>query len=284
MNATEKLVASSLERNFGQEISTRYQGNEQAQMRSKEVIKEIAAVVEPLVATLGIESKTVKKTIPFLYELQKNQFCDMSAYPYPLLLVNGTSENTEKYWRDLPTYWTDEANKIALPYVVEHIKRNPARQKMLEFHEWLLTVVEQINQQLDAAFRVKLVFESDMRIRLRVYEVNQIAIEVHFLDNHDTEQQHLAYDVSLDAELEIKARLLLRQGILTENLNLEALKIYTKAVLPIAHSLENLSGRGLTAEETKKLTKLLTKEEPKIMEDTDLTSKAVAFLQEAVQK
>ncbi|MBC1722741.1 hypothetical protein IA817_13160 [Listeria seeligeri] len=284
MNATEKLVASSLERNFGQEISTRYQGNEQAQMRSKEVIKEIAAVVEPLVATLGIESKTVKKTIPFLYELQKNQFCDMSAYPYPLLLVNGTSENTEKYWRDLPTYWTDEANKIALPYVLEHIKRNPARQKMLEFHEWLLTVVEQINQQLDAAFRVKLVFESDMRIRLRVYEVNQIAIEVHFLDNHDTEQQHLAYDVSLDAELEIKARLLLRQGILTENLNLEALKIYTKAVLPIAHSLENLSGRGLTAEETKKLTKLLTKEEPKIMEDTDLTSKAVAFLQEAVQK
>ncbi|MBF2598866.1 hypothetical protein [Listeria seeligeri] len=284
MNATEKLVASSLERNFGQEISTRYQGNEQAQMRSKEVIKEIAAVVEPLVATLGIESKTVKKTIPFLYELQKNQFCDMSAYPYPLLLVNGTSENTEKYWRDLPTYWTDEANKIALPYVLEHIKRNPARQKMLEFHEWLLTVVEQINQQFDAAFRVKLVFESDMRIRLRVYEVNQIAIEVHFLDNHDTEQQHLAYDVSLDAELEIKARLLLRQGILTENLNLEALKIYTKAVLPIAHSLENLSGRGLTAEETKKLTKLLTKEEPKIMEDTDLTSKAVAFLQEAVQK
>ncbi|WP_343363416.1 hypothetical protein [Listeria seeligeri] len=284
MNATEKLVASSLERNFGQEISTRYQGNEKAQMRSKEVIKEIAAVVEPLVATLGIESKTVKKTIPFLYELQKNQFCDMSAYPYPLLLVNGTSENTEKYWRDLPTYWTDEANKIALPYVLEHIKRNPARQKMLEFHEWLLTVVEQINQQLDAAFRVKLVFESDMRIRLRVYEVNQIAIEVHFLDNHDTEQQHLAYDVSLDAELEIKARLLLRQGILTENLNLEALKIYTKAVLPIAHSLENLSGRGLTAEETKKLTKLLTKEEPKIMEDTDLTSKAVAFLQEAVQK
>ncbi|WP_271004047.1 hypothetical protein [Listeria seeligeri] len=284
MNATEKLVASSLERNFGQEISTRYQGNEQAQMRSKEVIKEIAAVVEPLVATLGIESKTVKKTIPFLYELQKNQFCDMSAYPYPLLLVNGTSENTEKYWRDLPTYWTDEANKIALPYVLEHIKRNPARQKMLEFHEWLLTVVEQINQQLDTAFRVKLVFESDMRIRLRVYEVNQIAIEVHFLDNHDTEQQHLAYDVSLDAELEIKARLLLRQGILTENLNLEALKIYTKAVLPIAHSLENLSGRGLTAEETKKLTKLLTKEEPKIMEDTDLTSKAVAFLQEAVQK
>lgn len=284
MNATEKLVASSLERNFGQEISTRYQGNEQAQMRSKEVIKEIAAVVEPLVATLGIESKTVKKTIPFLYELQKNQFCDMSAYPYPLLLVNGTSENTEKYWRDLPTYWTDEANKIALPYVLEHIKRNPARQKMLEFHEWLLTVVEQINQQLDAAFRVKMVFESDMRIRLRVYEVNQIAIEVHFLDNHETEQQHLAYDVSLDAELEVKARLLLRQGILTENLNLEALKIYIKAVLPIAHSLENLRGRGLTAEETKKLTKLLSKEEPKIMEDTDLTSKAVAFLQEAVQK
>ncbi|MBC1765410.1 hypothetical protein HCA09_12470 [Listeria seeligeri] len=284
MNATEKLVASSLERNFGQEISTRYQGNEQAQMRSREVIKEIAAVVEPLVITLGIESKTVKKTIPFLYELQKNQFCDMSAYPYPLLLVNGTSENTEKYWRDLPTYWTDEANKIALPYVLEHIKRNPARQKMLEFHEWLLTLVEQINQQLDAAFRVKLVFESDMRIRLRVYEVNQIAIEVHFLDNHDTEQQHLAYDVSLDAELEIKARLLLRQGILTENLNLEALKIYTKAVLPIAHRLENLSKRNLTAEETKKLTKLLTKEEPKIMEDTDLTSKAVAFLQEAVQK
>ncbi|WP_271001898.1 hypothetical protein [Listeria seeligeri] len=284
MNATEKLVASSLERNFGQEMSTRYQGNEQEQMRSKEVIKEIAAVVEPLVATLGIESKTVKKTIPFLYELQKNQFCDMSAYPYPLLLVNGTSENTEKYWRDLPTYWTDEANKIALPYVLEHIKRNPARQKMLEFHEWLLTVVEQINQQLDAAFRVKLVFESDMRIRLRVYEVNQIAIEVHFLDNHDTEQQHLAYDVSLDAELEVKARLLLRQGILTENLNLEALKKYTKAVLPIAHSLKNLSKRGLKAEETKKLTKLLTKEEPKIMEDTDLTSKAVAFLQEAIQK
>ncbi|MBC1757864.1 hypothetical protein HB838_11900 [Listeria seeligeri] len=284
MNATEKLVASSLERNFGQEISTRYQGNEQAQMRSREVIKEIAAVVEPLVTTLGIENKTVKKTIPFLYELQKNRFCDMSAYPYPLLLVNGTSENTEKYWRDLPTYWTDEANEIALPYVLEHIKRNPARQKMLEFHEWLLTLVEQINQQLDAAFRVKLVFESDMRIRLRVYEVNQIAIEVHFLDNHDTEQQHLAYDVSLDVELEIKARLLLRQGILTENLNLEALKIYTKAVLPIAHRLENLSGRGLTAEETKKLTKLLTKEEPKIMEDTDLTSKAVAFLQEAVQK
>lgn len=284
MNATEKLVASSLERNFGQEISTRYQGNEQAQMRSREVIKEIAAVVEPLVTTLGIENKTVKKTIPFLYELQKNQFCDMSAYPYPLLLVNGTSENTEKYWRDLPTYWTDEANKIALPYVLEHIKRNPARQKMLEFHEWLLTLVEQINQHLDAAFRVKLVFESDMRIRLRVYEVNQIAIEVHFLDNHDTEQQHLAYDVSLDVELEIKARLLLRQGILTENLNLEALKIYTKAVLPIAHRLENLSGRSLTAEETKKLTKLLTKEEPKIMEDTDLTSKAVAFLQEAVQK
>ncbi|MBC1422453.1 hypothetical protein [Listeria seeligeri] len=284
MNATEKLVASSLERNFGQEISTRYQGNEQAQMRSREVIKEIAAVVEPLVTTLGIESKTVKKTIPFLYELQKNQFCDMSAYPYPLLLVNGTSENTEKYWRDLPTYWTDEANKIALPYVLEHIKRNPARQKMLEFHEWLLTLVKQNNQQLDAAFRVKLVFESDMRIRLRVYEVNQIAIEVHFLDNHDTEQQHLAYDVSLDAELEIKARLLLRQGILTENLNLEALKIYTKAVLPIAHRLENLSKRNLTAEETKKLTKLLTKEEPKIMEDTDLTSKAVAFLQEAVQK
>lgn len=165
MTDTEKLVASTLERNFGKEISLRYKGNESAQIRSEEVIKKIATVVEPLVTSLGIESKTVKKTIPFLYELQKNQFCDMSAYPYPLLLVNGTSVDTEKYWRDLPTYWTDEANRIALPYVLEHIKRNPTRQKMLEYHEWLLVIVQQLNMQLDAAFRVKLVFESDMRIR-----------------------------------------------------------------------------------------------------------------------
>lgn len=74
-------------------------GNEAAQMRAEEVIGEIAIVIAPLVEKLGIENKTVKKTIPFLYELQKNQFCDMSAYPYPLLLVNGTSTDTEKYWR-----------------------------------------------------------------------------------------------------------------------------------------------------------------------------------------
>ncbi|MGC9250055.1 hypothetical protein [Listeria ivanovii] len=279
MTDTEKLVASTLERNFGKEISLRYKGNESAQIRSEEVIKKIATVVEPLVTSLGIESKTVKKTIPFLYELQKNQFCDMSAYPYPLLLVNGTSVDTEKYWRDLPTYWTDEANRIALPYVLEHIKRNPTRQKMLEYHEWLLVIVQQLNMQLDAAFRVKLVFESDMRIRLRVYEVSKVALEIHFLDNHDTEQQHLAYDASLDTDLEVKARLLLRQGILTENLNLDALKVYTKAVLPVAHSLEKLDQQALTAEQMKKLAKLLTKEEPKIMEDTNLTSKAVEFLQ-----
>lgn len=89
----------------------------------------------------------------------------------------------------------------------------------------------------------------------------------------------MAYDASLDTDLEVKARLLLRQGILTENLNLDALKVYTKAVLPVAHSLEKLDQQALTAEQMKKLAKLLTKEEPKIMEDTDLTSKAVEFLQ-----
>lgn len=55
-----------------------------------------------------------------------------------------------------------------------------------------------------------------------------------------------------------------------------------KSVLPIAHSLKNLE--HLTFEETKKLTKLLTQEEPKIMEDTDLTSKALDFLQKAAQQ
>ncbi|AIS62078.1 hypothetical protein [Listeria ivanovii] len=283
MTDTEKIVASILERNFGKEVSLRYKDNESAQVRSEEVIKKIATLVEPLVTSLGSESKTLKKTIPFLYELQKNQFCDMSAYPYPLLLVNGTSADTEKYWRDLPTYWTDEANKIALPYVLEHIKRNPVRQKMLEYHEWLLVTVQQLNTQLGAAFRVKLVFESDMRIRLRVYEVSKVALEIHFLDNHDTEQQHLAYDASLDVDLEVKARLLLRQGIVTENLNLVALKVYTKAVLPVAHSLEKLEQQALTAEQMKKLAKLLTKEEPKIMEDTDLMSKAVEFLRKLSQ-
>ncbi|MBC1483279.1 hypothetical protein HCJ58_01820 [Listeria sp. FSL L7-1509] len=279
MTDTKNLVTTILERNFGQEISIRYKGSKQAQKRSEEVIEEIATVIAPLVTTLGIDSKTVKKTIPFLYELQKNQFCDLSSYPYPLLLVDGTSENTEKYWRDLPIYWTDQANKIALPYVLEHIKQNNARQKMLAYHQWLLTTVQQLNNQLNASFRVKLVFESDMRIRLRVYEVSRIAMEVHFLDNHETEQQHLAYDVSLDADLQIKVRLLLRQGILTENLNLEALKNYTTAVLPIAHSLKNLEQLDLTVSETKQLTKLLTKEEPKIMEDTDLTSNTIDFLQ-----
>lgn len=282
MNETQKLVAASLERNFGKDIGTRYVGNEKAQLRAEEVIEEIAIVLAPLVEQLGIESKTVKKTIPFLYELQKNQFCDMSAYPYPLLLVNGTSADTEKYWRDLPTYWTDDANKIVLPYVLEHMKNNKVRQKLLAFHAWLLGEVAEMNEELGAAFRVKLVFESDMRIRLRVYEVEQIAVEVHFLDNHDTEQQHLGYDVSLDAELEVKARLLLRQGILTENLGLEALKAYIKSVLPIAHNLETL--KQLTGEETKKLTKLLMQEEPKIMEDTDLTSKALDFLQKLAPK
>ncbi|MBC1449128.1 hypothetical protein HB804_06475 [Listeria welshimeri] len=282
MNETQKLVAASLERNFGKDIGTRYVGNEKAQLRAEEVIEEIAIVIAPLVEQLGIESKTVKKTIPFLYELQKNQFCDMSAYPYPLLLVNGTSADTEKYWRDLPTYWTDDANKIVLPYVLEHMKNNKVRQKLLAFHAWLLGEVAEMNEGLGAAFRVKLVFESDMRIRLRVYEVEQIAVEVHFLDNHDTEQQHLGYDVSLDAELEVKARLLLRQGILTENLGLEALKAYIKSVLPIAHNLETL--KQLTGVETKKLTKLLMQEEPKIMEDTDLTSKALDFLQKLAPK
>lgn len=37
-----------------------------------------------------------------------------------------------------------------------------------------------MNEELGADFRIKLVFESDMRIRLRVYDVEQIAIEVHF--------------------------------------------------------------------------------------------------------
>ncbi|ENI0825428.1 hypothetical protein ABW752_000418 [Listeria innocua] len=282
MNETQKLVAASLERNFGKNIGARYEGNEEAQLRAEEVIEEIAIVIAPLVEKLGIESKTVKKTIPFLYELQKNQFCDMSAYPYPLLLVNGTSADTEKYWRDLPTYWTDEANKIVLPYVLEHIKNNKVRQKLLSFHAWLLGEVAEMNTELGAQFRVKLVFESDMRIRLRIYEVEQIAIEVHFLDNHDTEQQHLGYDVSLDAELEVKARLLLRQGILTENLGLVALKAYIRSVLPIAHSLKKLE--KLTDEEAKKLTKWLTHEEPKIMEDTDLTSKALDFLQKVAQQ
>ncbi|MBC6116422.1 hypothetical protein HCA12_01375 [Listeria innocua] len=282
MNETQKLVAASLERNFGKDIGARYEGNEEAQLRAEEVIEEIAIVIAPLVEKLGIESKTVKKTIPFLYELQKNQFCDMSAYPYPLLLVNGTSADTEKYWRDLPTYWTDEANKIVLPYVLEHIKNNKVRQKLLSFHAWLLGEVAEMNTELGAQFRVKLVFESDMRIRLRIYEVEQIAIEVHFLDNHDTEQQHLGYDVSLDAELEVKARLLLRQGILTENLGLVALKDYIRSVLPIAHSLKKLE--KLTDEETKKLTKWLTHEEPKIMEDTDLSSKALDFLQKVAQQ
>ncbi|MCD2252851.1 hypothetical protein [Listeria marthii] len=281
MNETEKVVAALLERNFGKNIGTRYPGNEEAQLRAEEVIEEIAIVIAPLVEKLGIESKTVKKTIPFLYELQKNQFCDMSAYPYPLLLVNGTSADTEKYWRDLPTYWTDDANKIVLPYVLDHIKNNKVRQKLLAFHAWLLGEVVEMNEELGATFRVKLVFESDMRIRLRIYEVEHIAVEVHFLDNHDTEQQHLGYDVSLDTELVENARLLLRQGILTENLGLEALKAYIHLVLPIAHSVKKLE--NLTDEEAKKLTKLLTQEEPKIMEDTDLSSKAVDFLQTVAQ-
>ncbi|MBF2477407.1 hypothetical protein [Listeria marthii] len=281
MNKTEKVVATLLERNFGKNIGTRYPGNEEAQLRAEEVIEEIAIVIAPLVEKLGTESKTVKKTIPFLYELQKNQFCDMSAYPYPLLLVNGTSADTEKYWRDLPTYWTDDANKIVLPYVLDHIKNNKVRQKLLAFHAWLLGEVVEMNEELGATFRVKLVFESDMRIRLRIYEVEQIAIEVHFLDNHDTEQQHLGYDVSLDTELVDNARLLLRQGILTENLGLEALKAYIHSVLPIAHSVKTLE--NLTDEEAKKLTKLLTQEEPKIMEDTDLSSKAIDFLQTVAQ-
>lgn len=88
--------------------------------------------------------------------------------------------------------------------------------------------------------------------------------------------------MSLDVDITDKARLLLRQGILTENLGLEALKAYMKSVLPIAHSLKNLE--YLTVEDTKKLTKLLTQEEPKIMEDTDLTSKALDFLQKAAQQ
>ncbi|MBF2362114.1 hypothetical protein IA759_02675 [Listeria marthii] len=281
MNETEKVVAALLERNFGKNIGTRYPGTEEAQLRAEEVIEEIAIVIAPLVEKLGIESKTVKKTIPFLYELQKNQFCDMSAYPYPLLLVNGTSADTEKYWRDLPTYWTDDANKIVLPYVLDHIKNNKVRQKLLAFHAWLLGEVVEMNEELGATFRVKLVFESDMRIRLRIYEVEHIAVEVHFLDNHDTEQQHLGYDVSLDTELVDNARLLLRQGILTENLGLEALKAYIHSVLPIAHSVKTLE--NLTDEEAKKLTKLLTQEEPKIMEDTDLSSKALDFLQTVAQ-
>ncbi|MBF2348168.1 hypothetical protein IA935_02730 [Listeria marthii] len=281
MNETEKVVATLLERNFGKNIGTRYPGNEEAQLRAEEVIEEIAIVIAPLVEKLGIESKTVKKTIPFLYELQKNQFCDMSAYPYPLLLVNGTSADTEKYWRDLPTYWSDDANKIVLPYVLEHIKNNKVRQKLLAFHAWLLGEVVEMNEELGATFRVKLVFESDMRIRLRIYEVEHIAVEVYFLDNHDTEQQHLGYDVSLDTELVENARLLLRQGILTENLGLEALKAYIHSVLPIAHSVKTLE--NLTDEEAKKLTKLLTQEEPKIMEDTDLSSKALDFLQTVAQ-
>ncbi|MBC2073116.1 hypothetical protein [Listeria marthii] len=281
MNETEKVVAALLERNFGKNIGTRYPGNEEAQLRAEEVIEEIAIVIAPLVEKLGIESKTVKKTIPFLYELQKNQFCDMSAYPYPLLLVNGTSADTEKYWRDLPTYWTDDANKIVLPYVLDHIKNNKVRQKLLAFHAWLLGEVVEMNEELGATFRVKLVFESDMRVRLRIYEVEHIAVEVHFLDNHDTEQQHLGYDVSLDTELVDNARLLLRQGILTENLGLEALKAYIHSVLPIAHSVKTLE--NLTDEEAKKLTKLLTQEEPKIMEDTDLSSKALDFLQTVAQ-
>ncbi|MBF2626805.1 hypothetical protein [Listeria marthii] len=281
MNETEKVVAALLERNFGKNIGTRYPGNEEAQLRAEEVIEEIAIVIAPLVEKLGIESKTVKKTIPFLYELQKNQFCNMSAYPYPLLLVNGTSADTEKYWRDLPTYWTDDANKIVLPYVLDHIKNNKVRQKLLAFHAWLLGEVVEMNEELGATFRVKLVFESDMRIRLRIYEVEHIAVEVHFLDNHDTEQQHLGYDVSLDTELVENARLLLRQGILTENLDLEALKAYIHSVLPIAHSVKKLE--NLTDEEAKKLTKLLTQEEPKIMEDTDLSSKALDFLQTVAQ-
>ncbi|MBC2101531.1 hypothetical protein HCB11_04400 [Listeria marthii] len=281
MNETEKVVATLLERNFGKNIGTRYPGNEEAQLRAEEVIEEIAIVIAPLVEKLGIESKTVKKTIPFLYELQKNQFCNMSAYPYPLLLVNGTSADTEKYWRDLPTYWTDDANKIVLPYVLDHIKNNKVRQKLLAFHAWLLGEVVEMNEELGATFRVKLVFESDMRIRLRIYEVEHIAVEVHFLDNHDTEQQHLGYDVSLDTELVDNARLLLRQGILTENLGLEALKAYIHSVLPIAHSVKTLE--NLTDEEAKKLTKLLTQEEPKIMEDTDLSSKALDFLQTVAQ-
>ncbi|MBC2121612.1 hypothetical protein [Listeria marthii] len=281
MNETEKVVAALLERNFGKNIGTRYPGNEEAQLRAEEVIEEIAIVIAPLVEKLGIESKTVKKTIPFLYELQKNQFCDMSAYPYPLLLVNGTSADTEKYWRDLPTYWTDDANKIVLPYVLDHIKNNKVRQKLLAFHAWLLGEVVEMNEEIGATFRVKLVFESDMRIRLRIYEVEHIAVEVHFLDNHDTEQQHLGYDVSLDTELVDNARLLLRQGILTENLGLEALKAYIHSVLPIAHSVKTLE--NLTDEEAKKLTKLLTQEEPKIMEDTDLSSKALDFLQTVAQ-
>ncbi|MBF2518819.1 hypothetical protein IA940_02650 [Listeria marthii] len=281
MNETEKVVATLLERNFGKNIGTRYPGNEEAQLRAEEVIEEIAIVIAPLVEKLGIESKTVKKTIPFLYELQKNQFCNMSAYPYPLLLVNGTSADTEKYWRDLPTYWTDDANKIVLPYVLAHIKNNKVRQKLLAFHAWLLGEVVEMNEELGATFRVKLVFESDMRVRLRIYEVEHIAIEVHFLDNHDTEQQHLGYDVSLDTELVDNARLLLRQGILTENLGLEALKAYIHSVLPIAHSVKTLE--NLTDEEAKKLTKLLTQEEPKIMEDTDLSSKAIDFLQTVAQ-
>ncbi|MBC2060921.1 hypothetical protein [Listeria marthii] len=281
MNKTEKVVATLLERNFGKNIGTRYPGNEEAQLRAEEVIEEIAIVIAPLVEKLGIESKTVKKTIPFLYELQKNQFCNMSAYPYPLLLVNGTSADTEKYWRDLPTYWTDDANKIVLPYVLDHIKNNKVRQKLLAFHAWLLGEVVEMNEELGATFRVKLVFESDMRIRLRIYEVEHIAVEVHFLDNHDTEQQHLGYDVSLDTELVDNARLLLRQGILTENLGLEALKAYIHSVLPIAHSVKTLE--NLTDEEAKKLTKLLTQEEPKIMEDTDLSSKALDFLRTVAQ-
>ncbi|WP_187998924.1 hypothetical protein [Listeria marthii] len=281
MNETEKVVAALLERNFGKNIGMRYPGNEEAQLRAEEVIEEIAIMIAPLVEKLGIESKTVKKTIPFLYELQKNQFCNMSAYPYPLLLVNGTSAATEKYWRDLPTYWTNDANKIVLPYVLEHIKNNKVRQKLLAFHAWLLGEVVEMNEELGATFRVKLVFESDMRIRLRIYEVEHIAVEVYFLDNHDTEQQHLGYDVSLDTELVENARLLLRQGILTENLGLEALKAYIHLVLPIAHSVKTLE--NLTDEEAKKLTKLLTQEEPKIMEDTDLSSKAVDFLQTVAQ-
>lgn len=88
--------------------------------------------------------------------------------------------------------------------------------------------------------------------------------------------------MSLDVDITDKARLLLRQGILTENLGLEALKAYMKSVLPIAHSLKNLE--YLTVKDTKKLTKLLTQEEPKIMEDTDLTSKALDFLQKAAQQ
>lgn len=74
MNETQKLVAASLERNFGKDIGARYEGNEEAQLRAEEVIEEIAIVIAPLVEKLGIESKTVKKRFHFYTNFKKINF------------------------------------------------------------------------------------------------------------------------------------------------------------------------------------------------------------------